>query len=900
MRQLSGRNRAGRNPVWLILAFLLPLIGMWIGFAVCRVHPFGDMQMLYSDLREQYYPFLQEFQARLKNGESLFWSWNGGLGTDFWSLIAYYIASPLNLLSVFVPAAALRDFLAFTLTVKIGCAGLFFALLLKKVFRRNDFSITLFGWMYAFCSFIMGYYWDIIWMDTVALLPLIILGLYALITEGKFRLYTLSLFVAVAANYYIGAFVCYFCVIAFFSIAAIKQVYGRDFLSRLGQFALSSLLGGGLTAFLLLHAAKALSYTDSAGGSALDPKFYDNYLEVIGNLFAFNRPTVMSGLPNLYCGVLPLLLIVVFLRAKKISLEDKIIHCVFLVFFIFATNFNVLDYILHGFHFPNMLPARYSFLISFVLLLVGYRAFLLLKDISSGDLIGMGFLAVGLLGLSCISLGKQKLLANVILVSAYLLFLFLYERRFLTKRTLNVFLSVLIIGELAASLTLSMDAVGKTSYKTYPYKEKELTGLYQELRAQDPTFWRSEMTCRYYLNDGMFYRYAGVGQFSSTANRHVRDMMNGLAFTNGANSYYYNYSSPLTNSLLGLKYFVSRGADPIEGTYAEYLNETEGLKIYRNTAYLGTGFMVDEKILDFEFTNSPFQVQNTLFHDITQANGQIFRGQSETSYEGENFLSLEKTGSGTYAYTTDTIDEATLTLTYKTTRTGTYYAYMRIGGGGKIRVTNSSGESWDHPLDKLRYIAPIGTAEAGDTLTVEITADANSKDKTISFYFYYFDEMDFRRGLENLSDEVWNVDEYTDTMLKGKIDVLQDGILYTSVPYTEGWTLYVDGEETEIIPLLDEAMIGARLTAGTHTVELRYTPEYLWEGVIVSAVCLLLFLALCFIFRNGFPLPKKKSKEPLPEPVPEALNPPEKAEKEISVSPPPQDETNSEEDQKGD
>ncbi|MBQ4322978.1 MAG: hypothetical protein IJC19_03465, partial [Clostridia bacterium] len=53
--------KVSRNPIWLILAFLLPFLGMWIGFAVCGVHPFGDRQMLYSDLREHYYPFLQEF-----------------------------------------------------------------------------------------------------------------------------------------------------------------------------------------------------------------------------------------------------------------------------------------------------------------------------------------------------------------------------------------------------------------------------------------------------------------------------------------------------------------------------------------------------------------------------------------------------------------------------------------------------------------------------------------------------------------------------------------------------------------------------------------------------------------------------------------------------------------------
>lgn len=212
LTEIKGKRE---TPLWLFLAFLIPMAGMWVGFAACGVHPFGDMQMLYSDLREQYYPFLQEFHARLQNGESILWSWNGGMGTDFGSLIAYYIASPLNFITLLFPAEMLRDVMAVLLTVKVGCAGWFFALMLKKIFKINDFSITAFGWMFAFCSFIMGYYWDTIWMDTVAVLPLVFLGLYQLVTEGKFQLYVVTLFWAVLSNYYLGAFVCYFCVIAF-------------------------------------------------------------------------------------------------------------------------------------------------------------------------------------------------------------------------------------------------------------------------------------------------------------------------------------------------------------------------------------------------------------------------------------------------------------------------------------------------------------------------------------------------------------------------------------------------------------------------------------------------------------------------------------------------------------
>jgi len=882
-------QKISKNPLWLILAFLLPFLGMWIGFAVCGVHPFGDRQMLYSDLREQYYPFLQEFQARLQNGESLFWSWDGGLGTDYGSLIAYYIASPLNLLTVFFPAAMLRDVMTFLLTVKVGCAGLFFAIMLKSIFRRNDVSITIFGWMFAFCSFIMGYYWDTIWMDTVALLPLVFLGLYKLVTEGKFILYVSTLALAVFCNYYLGAFICYFCVIAFFAIAAIRGVFGRPFLGRLLQFGGCSLLGGGLTAFLLLHAAHALSYTDSAASGGLKNfEFYDSYLDVIGNMLAFNKPTAMEGLPNLYCGVLPLLLIAVYLRSRKISLEDKIINCLFLVFFIFSTNFNALDFILHGFRFPNMLPGRYTFLISFVILIIGYRGLLLLRDISQKDLWAIAILGTAMIGLSATSLTREKLLANIVLMTAYLLFLFLYERKYLRKKALTVFLCVLVAGEMASSVVLSMDTVGKTSYTNYPYRQEELTELNETLENMDPTFWRTEMSCRYYLNDGVMYRYRGIGQFSSTANRNVTKLMSAMGFTTGANSYYYNFSSPINNSLLGLKYITSRSGDLVGGSKTEFFYEENGLKVYQNTAFLGAGFMVDDSIEELQYTNSPFQVQNRLFQKLTGSGDSIFFRNSWKSFEDYNFESLTVNGSD-FAYTTGDMD-GTLDLTFKAENTGTYYAYMRVSGGGDITVTTESGKTYKHPVASLRYIAPVCEVTANETITVRIEADREEENRNISFYLYYFNEDNFNRGWDNLKDETWNPTDFSDTHLKGDITVKKDGLFCTVIPYTEDWSLYVDGKETEIRPMLGgdyyvngnyrstyaAPYIGAYLTEGTHSVELRYTPKGFYPGLIISLTCLVTLIVLGIIFRKGMPTFRSKVRKVKPQPIPETADSEEK------------------------
>ena len=91
-----------------LMAFAVPFIIMLTTFALLKIYPFGDRQVLVVDAWNQYYPFLVELARKLKSGESLLYCWRLGLGTDFVSLIAYYLASPLNLLTVFIPADWLR------------------------------------------------------------------------------------------------------------------------------------------------------------------------------------------------------------------------------------------------------------------------------------------------------------------------------------------------------------------------------------------------------------------------------------------------------------------------------------------------------------------------------------------------------------------------------------------------------------------------------------------------------------------------------------------------------------------------------------------------------------------------------------------------------------------------
>ena len=171
-------KRTGRKFHWnyTALAFAIPCMGMLFVMLISQYEPFGKYSMLYSDMYHQYYPFFVAFRRALRSGSGLLYTWSIGMGMDYLGLISYYLASPLNLLSVLVPEGWLLEFFSLLVPVKLGFAGMFFAIFLKKLFGKNDASIAVFGGFYGLCAWALGYQWNVMWLDTFALLPLVALG----------------------------------------------------------------------------------------------------------------------------------------------------------------------------------------------------------------------------------------------------------------------------------------------------------------------------------------------------------------------------------------------------------------------------------------------------------------------------------------------------------------------------------------------------------------------------------------------------------------------------------------------------------------------------------------------------------------------------------------------------
>ena len=875
---------------YLLLAFLGPLLGMF-GVMIARgFEPFGSTSMLYSDMYHQYYPFFVSFRRALLSGDSLLFNWDVGMGMDYLGLISYYLASPLNLLSVLIPEGWMLEYFSLLAPIKLGFAGLFFAFFLKKLFDKNDLSIVLFGCLYALCAWSLGYHWNIMWVDTFALLPLVALGTVFLLRDKKFVLYTVSLFLSVLVNYYIGFFICIFVVLIFICYEICRWEGFKKFFSDLGRIALFSVLAIGMTAFLELPAYAALQRTQSSVNkfpttfrlNIADEHTWKGLLDamrqVAGNMNGGLTPTFKEGLPNLYCGIVANIFAFLFLTSKQVKIRDKICSLSLLLLFNVSFIIRQLDYIWHGFHFTNMIPYRFSFLHSFVLLYMAYRAYLLRNEFRLWQVIIASILAVG------IAFCTEDLTAPVywayngvflLLYIAVLIYPLLqkklsekatatevekYEKEQTNRRHLtSCVLLCVIFMELVLNLVNFGAEFTGTTVSDYPRGTINTASMirYMEELEEDSLFYRVESTHSQTLNDGALNGYHGISTFTSSANVQVTKFMMALGY--GAketyNRYCFEESSPVSNLFLNLKYMLERQNKVEENEYFDELHYYGKVALLKNNAYLPLGFMADNQLINVDFSSgeNTFILQNELFSAATGLNDDVwsFITGRNLSISGTSVTLDSQTQTGYCSYST-TDSGGTIVYKYVADSHGLVCIDLDLSKKNKFSFWKNGTELYSETYSIPQSLA-VSSVERGDVIEVHLTCKANEKG-TITLHAGILDEDLFRRGYEKLAETPLELTSFKNTRIEGTVNCNQNGVLYTSIPQDGNWQATVDGKPAEIV-LIGDAMVGLLLPEGEHNVVFKYHNAAFSLGWKVSLVCLVAFAILYwFVYQ-----PKKKS-----------------------------------------
>lgn len=374
MKIISYLKKADKIKVLsLSLSFFVPAVVILLNYAINGIAPLGDRSLCSMDGFSQYYPMLMNMTEAVKEGE-LFYSFKGALGFNLWAQSAYYTNSLLWLPLYFIPHSFQLSFINLTILFRLSLGGLFFCLRLLKRNKNADYKkiaavYPALSTVWALSGYMCAFINQLMWTDVVVLLPLVILGIEKLTEEKKPALYILSLFLSIFSCFYLSFMVCIFSVLWFFFLMFREKFTWSLRFKNSVLFGISSLIAGGMSGIVIFPVYKALSLTKA---SALT---FEGEIEIIHSLkdfllrfLPFQHTSLEYGAPNLYCTLTVVILFIVFLFSKNFTRRYRACAFIFVTFMLFSMSINLGDFIWHGFHYPNQLPARQSFLAIFLLI----------------------------------------------------------------------------------------------------------------------------------------------------------------------------------------------------------------------------------------------------------------------------------------------------------------------------------------------------------------------------------------------------------------------------------------------------------------------------------------------------------------------------------------------------
>ena len=199
-----------RERKYLLICFFLPAAIMWLIYITMEVYPFGENSVLVLDLNGQYVYFFQALRDIITEGGSLLYSFRRSLGGEFLGIIGYYIASPFSAIVALFPETHITEALLVMFLLKTGLCGLTFGSYIEATRKRNRPMTVVFSTLYALCAYAVVMQHNTMWIDNLIYLPLILLGVENIIKNGKYKMFVITLSLAIMSNFYIGYMTCIF------------------------------------------------------------------------------------------------------------------------------------------------------------------------------------------------------------------------------------------------------------------------------------------------------------------------------------------------------------------------------------------------------------------------------------------------------------------------------------------------------------------------------------------------------------------------------------------------------------------------------------------------------------------------------------------------------------------
>ena len=702
--------------------FLTALLFLALCF-VLRITPFGDKTFLYEDMKQQYVDFFSYYHNVWHGKDGFMFSNNCGLGSEMFGIWAYYLMSPFLLMFAVIPADHYATAVTFLIMMKMSAMAFCMSLLFSHISKRypkeyreysEESEYETGGWRtpakeavlnvilsvaFAYCGWTVANMTNIMWLDAVILMPIVVMGYDKLVRREKHGLliYVLSTMAMVVVNYYIAAMVLIF--LGMFAVlntilpgAEVSKSRIRGF----ARFMAGSFLALLLDLWFLIPTVFSLMGSNKDHSDVMTEAF-EKYLpsseamarslnpfSVLPKLFtmSYDSMEIMDGLPNIYFGAVLIVPCILFFANKKISSRVRALFGTFLIFVMAFFCIKPLNTLAHGGTEAYGYLYRYSFVFSFVCLIMVYLCLLCENGVGVRKLILAEIITLALLGVVVTCrvrfIGGKSLFINLFLiVISSISVMSLFVSRGKARQYALPLLGIILAADLSLNFICiyrnsSMNAETVSGYKAKCAETEQallaikrleegadkITGAAIEGEIAEGVVnienakneselsvasFRIESLDPRTPNDSIHYDYRGTTSYNSLLKVENRLLMYKLGFNdNGLYTMYEAGNTRCADAILGVKYLITDEEDAANKIRDNSGQEALAEDLIKNNCVLSADLVNENSVPELleliEAIDNPFDAQEAVWRYFTGSEAEVFaKGECTPAADSNSF-----------------------------------------------------------------------------------------------------------------------------------------------------------------------------------------------------------------------------------------------------------------------
>ena len=899
-----------------IIAAVLTLVFFFLELLVSGKYPFGKYTFIVCDLEAQYAPFLFLYKRHLLGLDwshffsSFTYSFGLGAGKNMMGTFGYYLSSPLNFLVFFYKETQVNEFIMTLVAIKMALSASFMTLFIheRSTDKKSKWPI-LFGIMYAFSSYIMVFMFQIMWLDGYALLPLLLYSIEKFMKDKKVTRIIPVLIILFLSNYYIAYMVGGF---SFFYLIVRMIVEGKFSNRKEAKTILAKFISAAafcaltLCIILIPVGIDTLANGDPTSTTSETVKLVHYSAVDLLDQFFLGYPgeygdVLPANLPLIFVSLMVTFLCVIYFVSDVFKGKERKAHGICLALVYLSISVILIDKAWQVFDDPNWFQHRESFVFMPLFMVIAYKVFEKIKDVTNRD-IGKALVVTYAMLFVAQSFGLMQkrdavFLFNLFFLGALALIFIGMKRTKWPKqienmnKILDIILCIMIAFEVVAMAPILSAGVSNMS-AYYGEAEDYNSQLQNRVDFMDSDFGKdngfrsANGTIGVGLKDeyisGCYYSgNREITFFNSNSNKKFHRFMKQFGFDTNYNYFAvgYSFEAPDTDAFLS----IGRAVLPTDYSYGERLAEDNfgnNLTLYGNNRVLPLAFAVDRQAFDYDFYSlekankekNYFSFRDAWYksmfsEEFTEdmyfapssepeyevVNAQLIDISDYTSSDTSNEASSSAVDSDSKSFDPDKLGVETIEknpnvsefyrinkklpiiIDYTVVIESEEELYIdlsaaRIIDACSVYVNGDFVNSWCAGSFYSQVIR-LGTYEVGDEIHVTITSDTDMF-SILDVNFAYFNYDAFAKGFDKIDTSTVVTKSADDGYILLESNITDDSMILTSIPYEDGWTLYVDGQKKDIT-VYENALIGIDAGSGHHDIRL----EFVAPGTKMGAIC---------------------------------------------------------------